>query len=220
MNDRVWVLLAGTALALGTSFASAHHSFAAVYDMQQAVTVKGTIVAGAPHESAFVVLPRRQERRRRDRALGVRSRHAERHDPQRLQGQRHQAGRRGHDHGLPRQGSRRRTWACCASSSWPTAPCSDCSGRRKGRSALDRAQPEDSMTRQSHGAPRSPRRDGACVIGGSPSAHRTRELEAAGPAPRMADGHPDLSGVWWGGADVGGRGRDARPRRAARSATP
>jgi len=26
------------------------------------------------------------------------------------------------------------------------------------------------------------------------------------PAPRMTDGHPDLSGVWWGGADVGGRG--------------
>lgn len=23
--------------------------------------------------------------------------------------------------------------------------------------------------------------------------------------PRMPDGHPDLSGVWWGGADVGGR---------------
>jgi hypothetical protein len=29
---------------------------------------------------------------------------------------------------------------------------------------------------------------------------------AAGAAPRLADGHPDLSGVWWGGADVGARG--------------
>src|SRR6185503_14171612 len=34
-----------------------------------------------------------------------------------------------------------------------------------------------------------------------------QEPAAAKPAaaPRMADGHPDLSGVWWGGADVGGR---------------
>jgi hypothetical protein len=32
----------------------------------------------------------------------------------------------------------------------------------------------------------------------------------AEPAPRLADGHPDLSGVWWGGADVGGNRGGAR----------
>ena len=35
-----------------------------------------------------------------------------------------------------------------------------------------------------------------------------------GPVPRLADGHPDLSGVWWGGADIGARG--SRPPAAAR----
>jgi hypothetical protein len=44
MTDRVWILLVGTALSAGASVASAHHSFAAVYDMQQPITVKGTIV--------------------------------------------------------------------------------------------------------------------------------------------------------------------------------
>ena len=28
-------------------------------------------------------------------------------------------------------------------------------------------------------------------------------------APHMADGHPDLSGVWWRGADIGGRNPNA-----------
>ena len=32
-----------------------------------------------------------------------------------------------------------------------------------------------------------------------------------GPVPRMADGRPDLTGVWWGGADIGAaRGRGGR----------
>jgi hypothetical protein len=34
----------------------------------------------------------------------------------------------------------------------------------------------------------------------------------AKPAPRMADGHPDLSGVWWRGGDIGGRGFGGAPR--------
>jgi hypothetical protein len=51
---------------------------------------------------------------------------------------------------------------------------------------------------------------------------QTGTTQAASPAsaasvPRMPDGHPDLSGVWWRGADVGGRqpapagGRGAAP---------
>jgi hypothetical protein len=44
MNYRAWIPLAGVMLSLGAAVASAHHSFAAVYDMQKPVTVKGTIV--------------------------------------------------------------------------------------------------------------------------------------------------------------------------------
>jgi hypothetical protein len=38
---------------------------------------------------------------------------------------------------------------------------------------------------------------------------------AAGAVPRMADGHPDLSGVWWGGGDIGSRNRTRGPGNAA-----
>lgn len=41
-----------------------------------------------------------------------------------------------------------------------------------------------------------------------PLAAQAGKTEAASSSqvPRMPDGHPDLSGVWWSGGDVGGRG--------------
>jgi hypothetical protein len=40
------------------------------------------------------------------------------------------------------------------------------------------------------------------IVQGAPVAAQAAESTV----PRMADGHPDLTGVWWGGADIGGRG--------------
>lgn len=62
----------------------------------------------------------------------------------------------------------------------------------------------------------------ALSLTGQTNASGTAKTAAAanGPAPRMPDGHPDLSGVWWRGADIGrlafgpadGGGRGSAPR--------
>src|SRR5262245_66110687 len=61
----------------------------------------------------------------------------------------------------------------------------------------------------------------------APAVVRTQQAEPAekppGPATRLADGHPDISGVWWGGAAVGaarGRGAGGGGRGGARGGTP
>ena len=43
---------------------------------------------------------------------------------------------------------------------------------------------------------------------------------AQAAVPRMADGHPDLSGVWWGGGDVGAAGGRGPVGRGARGGPP
>ena len=51
--------------------------------------------------------------------------------------------------------------------------------------------------------------------------HAQQAGAAAEAAPRMADGRPDLSGVWWTGGDVGGRGfGGGRGRGGGRGAGP
>ena len=57
---------------------------------------------------------------------------------------------------------------------------------------------------------------GAQQRGAAPTAPATA---AAEPAPRMPDGKPDLSGVWWTGGDVGGRGYGGGRGRGGRGAT-
>jgi len=46
----------------------------------------------------------------------------------------------------------------------------------------------------------------------APTAAPAAATPAAEPAPKLADGHPDLSGVWWTGGDVGGRGYNTSGR--------
>lgn len=40
------------------------------------------------------------------------------------------------------------------------------------------------------------------------------QSQANSPVPKTADGHPDLSGVWWRGADVGGKAAPGTPAAA------
>ena len=47
-----------------------------------------------------------------------------------------------------------------------------------------------------------------------------QRANAGNAVPRMADGHPDLSGVWWRGGDVGGRGFNAGGGGARGAAAP
>lgn len=61
MNRKVWMTLAAALLPLGSGApAAAHHSFAAVYDMSDAIEITGTIVQVRltnPHSWFFLDVP-------------------------------------------------------------------------------------------------------------------------------------------------------------------
>jgi len=76
-----------------------------------------------------------------------------------------------------------------------------CSGRRKGRES-ERPMKTAALIAITLAWPLAAQTP-------SPSAQTASPAPAA---PRTADGHPDLSGVWWRGADVGGRGFNAGGR--------
>src|SRR5215510_11184389 len=52
--------------------------------------------------------------------------------------------------------------------------------------------------------------------GAPPATPQAAPAVPSEPAPKMPDGHPDLSGVWWTGGDVGGRGYQGGRGRGAR----
>src|SRR5262249_11642202 len=53
----------------------------------------------------------------------------------------------------------------------------------------------------------------------APTVLAAPQTGTAGSVPRMPDGHPDLSGVWWRGSDIGGRPAGGAPT-GARGAAP
>jgi hypothetical protein len=56
---------------------------------------------------------------------------------------------------------------------------------------------------------------GVCLLAATARMSAQGGGSANSDVPRLADGHPDLSGVWWRGADVGGKGKGAPVSTAA-----
>jgi len=99
------VLIAAFALLGGARFASAHHAFAAEFDVNKPVKVNGIVTKMEftnPHAWIYVDV----KDPRHDDQLAFRARRTERAHQTRVENGYREAGHRGRNHGLSREGRR------------------------------------------------------------------------------------------------------------------
>ena len=202
-------VLAVLCLLSGSAVAQAHHSFAAQYDANQPVTLQGTITKVEWMNPAHLFLCGRRGRQGKMVELGGGRRRAERALSRGLEADVAEGRRPGDHHRLACEERLEPDQRDCRSSCPTAAACSP-ARRDRAERARRTARWEDDRCETCECGVRSVRVRRLCValittlasrsgtatrlpgFRGCRTAHRT----SAAPAPKTADGKPDLSGIW------------------------